>query len=111
MMTYRRLQAILASHGKPMTDAEAKTMAVIFRNAIKIGLSNGQAMALVRLTYNSARGYAWSLKWGADSLEHETKLANAAKFPNGKDAEELSAAREGRPSRWGTPEFHRGRVG
>ena len=38
-----------------------------------------------------------------DSVERE----HAKKHPHGKCAEDIAARIEGRPSRWGTPEFHR----
>lgn len=40
------------------------------------------------------------------AILHVAKRKHAQKFPHGKWAEDMAARREGRPSRWGTPEFH-----
>jgi hypothetical protein len=44
-------------------------------------------------------------------IHRTTRETHAAIFPQGKCAEELNAAKEGRKSLWGSPEFHRGMTG
>jgi hypothetical protein len=101
-----RTQSIIASmwaQGMPATDAR---FAHVYRAAIKAGLTSLQATALVKDAYLAARGYEWKLSQGS-ALHHATQVAQAALHPQGKCAEDLLAAREGRASRWGTEEFHR----
>jgi hypothetical protein len=78
--------------------------------AIKSGVDLNVAFQLGMLAY-------YANEMSTDCIErtcrHITRTAekrHAEKFPQGKCAEDLAAAREGRPSRWGTPEFH-GAVG
>lgn len=109
-MTYRKLQGIMWALGMPMRDETARIVGRIFRDALRLGLTNGQATALVRIAYAAREGYTWRIPEDAGIMKYHTQIRNAAEHPNGKDAEDLAAAREGRPSRWGTPEFHRAEV-
>ena len=107
VMTYRRLQAWMWALGMPTSNEQAKRFAVIYRTSIKAGMSEKQASMLIRSAYDAAQGYTWKLAEDARFLERATKERNATTHPNGKDAEELAAERDGRASRWGTQEFHR----
>ncbi len=106
-MTYRKLQSWMWALGMPTSNDEAKRFAAVYRAAVKVGMTDGEASAMVRLSFHASKGYAWEVGQDAQILERHVKIKNATEHPNGKDAEELAAEREGRPSRWGTPEFHR----
>jgi hypothetical protein len=99
----RKIREQMWAMGMPTHDAR---FANIYRAAIKAGLTDGQAFALTKDAYYAANGYEWQLANGS-RLHVQTMKAEAARFPNGKCAEELRAQAEGRPSRWGMPEFHR----
>lgn len=118
-MTYLKLQSLLWSLGMPTNVAEAKALAGVYRNAIKSGCDEKQAFAIVKITRQAANRYTWCVdpkNSGNNAnayymLWRATQERNAVEHPNGKDAEDLAAMREGRPSRWGTPEFHRAALG
>lgn len=100
----KQIQAAMWALGLPCTDA---TYANIMRSLLKSGMTEPQAFALTKQAFAAAKGYTWELPVG--SLIHATtQQANAAKSPFGKDAEDLRAAAEGRPSRWGQTDFHAG---
>lgn len=102
----KRIQEFMWAGGRPATGTKSTNLANVYRALIAAGLDDKQAAAVLRLTYDAAEGYTWQLPDGSH-LRRATQERNAAKHPNGKDAEDLAADREGRPSRWGTPEFHR----
>ncbi len=77
----------------------------VYRALIKAGLDDAQASQMVKIAFDAAKGYTWLLPQGS-LVQLATMRRNAAQHPNGKDAEDLAALEEGRPSRWGTPEFH-----
>jgi hypothetical protein len=102
MVRTRRIIEIMWAMGMPTQDDR---FANLYRAALKAGLNNGQAFALVKDAYNAAKGYTWNLPEGS-GIHLRTQQRNAEENPNCKDAEDLLAIKEGRPSRWGTPEFH-----
>lgn len=106
-MTYRQLQTWMWALGMPASNEEAKRFAAVYRAAIKVGMNDGEASGMARMSYDIAKGYTWKVAEDAQIVERHVKQKNAAEHPHGKDAEDLAAEREGRPSRWGTPEFHR----
>ena len=104
-----KIRTFMWSLGMPLPAERATHFADIYRAALKAGLDEKQASQFIKLAYYAAEGFTWEISPGAERLERATKERNAERHPNGKDAEELRAEREGRPSRWGTPEFHRPR--
>ena len=106
MVSTRKIQEKMWAMGMPSSDAR---YANVVRAGMKAGLDFDQAFALAKAAYNASKGYSWKLIEGphSGSLYDATRARNAMEHPNGKDAEDLLAEREGRPSRWGTPEFHR----
>ncbi len=105
-MTKVRTQKIVSlmwALGMPHNGPE---YANVVRAGVKAGLSYDQAFQLVNDAYNASKGYAWNLAKGSPLCE-ATRRRNAEEHPNGKDAEDLMAEREGRPSRWGTVDFHK----
>jgi len=103
MKTYsRRVIDAMWLAGMPARDAR---YAGIIRAAKKAGLDEKQAYHLAVIAYRAAKGYTWDLPAGSP-IQRATKERNAAAHPYGKDAEDLLAEREGRPSRWGTAAFH-----
>jgi len=98
----RRIHGWMWALGMPTHDAR---YADIIRAALRAGLDEKQACHLAKLAFSAAEGYTWQLPEGSH-IQRATKERNAAEHPNGRDAEELAAEREGRLSRWGTPEFH-----
>lgn len=98
----RRIVESMWASGRPTTDAK---FANVYRALLAAGLDDKQASAMVRQAFDAAQGYTWLLPAGSH-IHLATQARNAATHPNGKDAEDLKAAQEGRPSRWGTPEFH-----
>lgn len=105
-MTYKKLQTLMSAIGMHASTEQAKQFADIYRSSVKAGMTDGQAYAMVKLAYNATNGYTWEISKSADILEYHVKQENARKYPNGRDAEDLLAQKENRPSRWGTPEFH-----
>lgn len=94
-----------------MSAERARAAADIKRAALRLGLTEAQAFELVKAAYDAAEGYVWKLSDGPEGgarLFSVTEARQAAEHPNGKCAEDIAARREGRPSRWGMPEFHRG---
>jgi hypothetical protein len=73
-----------------MSDETAKVMARIYRDAIRVGLTDGQATGLMRLVYTLKEGYTWKIPEDSGILEHRTRVRNAVAFPHGKDAEYLA---------------------
>lgn len=71
----------------------------VLRALLKAGLTQDQAFALVKDSYHASNGYSFNLMKGTPIYE-ATRRRNAEEFPEGKDAEDLKAEREGRPSRW-----------
>lgn len=106
-LTYRKLQGLLWGLGMPTPDEQARNLAQVYRASVKAGMTDGQALAVVRLSYTVVRGYTWLVEPDAGAIKYQVQIRNAVLCPNGKDAEDLAAAREGRPSRWGTHDFHR----
>ena len=101
----RRITEALWALGMPTSGDECARFADVYRAARKAGLTDGQAFAITKEAYDAAHLYEWKLATGTP-LHHATQEAHATAFPSGKCAEDLSAQREGRPSRWGTPAFH-----
>lgn len=99
----KQIVSLMWERGFPCTDAR---YANIVRAGIKAGLNLDQAFMLALDAFKASHGYSFDLPKGS-GLYEATRRRNAAEHPNGKDAEDLAAEREGRPSRWGTPEFHR----
>lgn len=89
-MTYRKLQGIMWGLGMPMRDDDARIMARIYRDAIRLGLTDGQATAFVRIAYTAKQGYTWKIPDDAGILRYHTQVRNAAQHPNGKDAADLA---------------------
>ena len=102
MIRTSKIIEVMWAMGMPTSDDK---FANVYRAAIKAGLNDQQAFALVKDAYNAAKGYEWSLSEGHLKLAPQKR--HAVEFPMGKCAEDLRAIAEGRPSRWGTPEFHR----
>jgi len=105
-----RTQSIISmmwAMGMPSNDAR---WANIYRAAVKAGLNDAQAFELTKDAYNASNLYDWKLAEGS-GIHRTTRETHAAIFPQGKCAEELNAAKEGRKSLWGSPEFHRGMTG
>lgn len=75
--------------------------------AIKAGIDLNVAFQLGMLAYYADDLSIECVERTASAMVHSAKKRHAEKFPQGKYAEDLAAEREGRPSRWGTPEFHR----
>lgn len=75
--------------------------------AIKAGIDLNVAFQLGMLAYYANDLSIECTERTANAMVHSAKKRHAEKFPQGKYAEDLAAQREGRPSRWGTPEFHR----
>lgn len=99
----RKIVETMWAMGMP---SRGREYADIVRAAMRAGLSYDQAFALARDAYHASKGYSFNLAEGSQ-LHAATRRRNAEQHPNGKDAEDLAAEREGRPSRWGTAEFHR----
>lgn len=102
MVLTRKIMSIMWANGMPTDDTR---FANVYRAALKAGLNSDQAFALIRDAYNASKGYTWLLSEGS-ALQIRTMMRNATENPNCKDAEDLRAIAEGRPSRWGKPEFH-----
>jgi hypothetical protein len=85
----RKLQSTMWAMGMPTDPSNARRYADIMRAAMKAGLTESQAFALVTLAFNAANHYVWNLPTCADSLEYHTKRNHAALYPNGKYAAEL----------------------
>lgn len=75
--------------------------------AIKAGIDLNVAFQLGMLAYYADDLSIECVERTARAMVDSAKKRHAEKFPQGKCAEDLAALREGRPSRWGTPEFHR----
>jgi len=75
--------------------------------AIKAGIDINVAFQLGMLAYYANDLSIDALERTQRAMLHSAEKRHAEKFPHGKCAEDLAALREGRPSRWGTPEFHR----
>jgi len=103
----RKIQAAMWALGMPTSDAK---LANVYRAAVTAGLTDKQAFELTKLAYLASRRYEWEIDRGAQRLHRATLEAEAKDHPRGASAETLLAEAEGRPSRWGTPEFHRSAV-
>ncbi len=103
MIYSRKIREHMWANGMPCNDSR---YADLYRALIKSGLNESQTWAIVCEAYCASKGYTWLLRNGTQ-IHSATRLRNATEHPNGKDAEDLKAESEGRPSRWGTPEFHR----
>ncbi len=75
--------------------------------AIKAGIDLNVAFQLGMLAYYANDLSIECIERTTRGMLHSAKMRHAEKFPHGKYAEDLAAEREGRSSRWGTPEFHR----
>lgn len=95
----------MCAGGRPTRPTEDAKFANIYRALLKAGLTDRQAFAIVRDAYDAERGYEWLLVQGSP-LHRATQEVQAERHPNGKCAEDLRAAHEGRASRWGSREFH-----
>lgn len=71
--------------------------------AMRAGLSRGWAMQLAHLADAIKSVDPTRLAERASIMQYHSETEHAAKYPNGKYAEELRARTEGRPSRWGQP--------
>jgi hypothetical protein len=98
----RKIIATMWALGRPSTDAR---WANLFRAARAAGLNEQQAMSLTCEAYDAAHLYVWKIDGYA--LKSATRARDAQEHPRGKSAEEIAAELEGRPSRWGTLEFHK----
>lgn len=75
--------------------------------ALKAGINLNVAFQLGMLAYYADDLSIECVERTARAMVTSAKKRHAEKFPQGKYAEDLAAEREGRPSRWNTPEFHR----
>ncbi len=75
--------------------------------AIKAGIDLNVAFQLGMLAYYANDLSIECIDRTTSAMLRSAKKRHAEKFPRGKYAEELAAQTEGRPWRWGTPEFHR----
>lgn len=75
--------------------------------AIKAGTEPCLAMQLAMLAYYAKDLSIEPVERVSRAILTNAKAAHRAAHPNGLYAEEYAAMREGRASRWGTPEFHR----
>lgn len=78
--------------------------------AIKAGTDPTLAMQLAMLAYYASELMIEPIDRVSSAIRYSAESAHAEKFPNGKCAEDRAARREGRSSRWGTPEFHRATI-
>lgn len=87
---------------KPITD--------IAFAMVKAGLDEYLALQFARLAHYANEGYTWKFDPAEGNplwpIHHYIQRKNAAANPRCKDAEDLAAELEKRPSRWGTAEFH-----
>jgi hypothetical protein len=111
MIRTQKIIEVMWSIGMPTNDAR---FANVYRAAVKVGLNDAQAFELTKEAYYAAKGYDFMLAGDGQpiftdkcGLRRETIKRNALEHPQGKCAEDLAAENEGRPSRWGTEEFHR----
>lgn len=111
-----RLPDIVSSNGSVSRVAlKARFSAVGCPNAkpevaaqlIKAGYSPRLAMQLTMLAYYAEELMIDCVKRTSDGIQRNAEQEHAEKFPRGRCAEDLAARREGRVSRWGTPEYHR----
>lgn len=78
---------------------------------IKAGAEPSEALALAIFAHHVTCKYGpdvGSMENCAHALMHHATEKHARMHPNGKCAEERAARLEGRASRWGTAEMHRG---
>lgn len=98
------IKSHLSARGCPNADAQ------VVIALIRSGAQPGEALQLAMLAYYYTDKHGPSMHC-IDRMFSAIKYAAESKdmqmFPSGKTAEEVAARREGRPSRWGTPEFHR----
>jgi hypothetical protein len=87
---------------KPITD--------IAFAMVKAGLDEYLALQFARLAHYAKEGYTWKFDPAEGNplwpIHYYIQRKNAAANPRCKDAEDLAAALEKRPSRWGSAEFH-----
>lgn len=106
-----KVQETMWAGGHPTSTYEkrgpraAQCYADIYRNLIKLGCTPAQATAITIEAFDAAQCYTFNFREGTP-IHLATQARGAVEHPNGKDAEDRAAAIEGRPSRWGTPEFH-----
>lgn len=74
---------------------------------IKAGHSIDTAFKLAMLAYYMDDLSMHCVERTCKAIVDSTEKKNAEKHPHGKCAEDIAARREGRPSRWGTQDFHR----
>jgi hypothetical protein len=77
--------------------------------AIKSGCTPGMAIQIAMLTSYYAGSHGpdvANVERMANAIVHSAKELHAQTNPYGKYAEDRAARLEGRPSRWGTTEFH-----
>lgn len=101
-ITLRRLNEALWNSGHPSTDLKFARIAFA---AIKAGLDERAALLIAAKAFDAAKLYVWKFENDYAMHSHLERIS-AAQHPNGKCAEDIAARREGRPSRWGTAEFH-----
>lgn len=74
---------------------------------IKAGHSIDTAFKVAMLAYYMDDLSMDCVERTCKAITDSTERKHAERHPNGKCAEDIAARREGRPSRWGTPDFHR----
>jgi hypothetical protein len=90
-----------SAYGCPLADP--KVAAAL----IKAGHEYGLAINLAMLAHYAKDLSVDCVDRTANAIRRGVESQHATKFPRGKCAEDMAARREGRPSRWGTAEFHR----
>lgn len=91
----------LSSAGCPNAKAEVAAA------AIKAGHTPETALKIAMLAFYMDDLSMDCIERTCGAITRSAERNHAKKFPNGKCAEDLAARLEGRPSRWGTADFHR----
>lgn len=100
-------RAALMTHFCASGHPHAKPEVAVAMIKAGYGLNVAFQLAILASQYGGQHGPSIdAMERTITAIKNSAERLHAQKYPHGKCAEDIAARREGRPSRWGTREFH-----